>query len=419
MLQSRPSSSRAGLSLAALLVACSGQLGGDQDAATGSDAGVPSFDASAPMDGGPGWMGEPDAAVGDGGPGPDPDGGPSPDPDGGPLPEPDAGPPEPTGPLVLYMTPDGSDGRSGTALSRSVRTLTRIHEIIANLRPDRDVEVRIAPGTYRGQKVRWTYTMPDHTIRFVTSASDNTRPVFDGCLADGSCPGGTWFILASSSGQPTNLEFRYLRVTRYQTAISLNGSRATRSTSNGSNTLFGMFFDRIGNVFNPSLAYSTAAVRLVNSDDNEIINNHFVDVINSDRGSLIHAIYAAHGSDRNRIERNRFQRSTGDPVRIRDYSNGNIIRENRFIKVGTAAGYTDWYCDHDTRTDCTSPNPECPSWDNQFRDNTLDGKWNCTPLGVFEYFQDDSATGCSRPTSSSRRLRTSGNTQTSTPCSMD
>src|SRR5690606_32709985 len=127
-----------------------------------------------------------------------------------------------------------------------------------------------APGTYRGQRVRWTYTSPDHAIHFVTAAADRTRPVFDGCLANGECPGGTWFELASSAGRPTNLAFEYLRVTRYQVAISLNGNRASRSASNGHNRIFGCYFDRIGNVFAPSLRYSTAALRLVNSDDNVI-----------------------------------------------------------------------------------------------------------------------------------------------------
>ena len=335
----------------------------------------------------------------------------------------DAGPPPvdagPAGPLVLYVAPGGDDARDGSTPARAVLTLARVHAILVSMRPDRDVEVRIAPGTYHGQRVRWTYTMPDHSIRFVTSAADRTRPVFDGCLASGECPGGTWFLLASSSGRPTNLEFEYLRVTRYQTAIALNGSRESRSTSNGRNRIFGCYFDRIGNGFAPSLPYSTAALRLVNSDDNVIENNHFVDVINTTSGALIHAIYAAHGSDRNRIARNRFLRSTGDPVRIRDFSNGNVVVDNRFIRVGTAAGYTDWYCDHDTRSDCTSPLPECPSWDNQFRDNVLDGTWACRTLAVWELFQDDSATGCSRPTASSRRVRTSGNTQTATPCSME
>jgi hypothetical protein len=260
--------------------------------------------------------------------------------------------------------------------------------------------------------------MPEHRIRFMPRDDDRNRPVFDGCLASGACPGGTWLTLRHAGGEETNLHFEYIRVQRYGTAISLNGDRNAEPTSNGSNRIYGCYFDRIGNVFNASLSPSTAAVRLVNSDDNEIANNHFVDVVNATSGGLIHALYVAHMSDRNRIERNRFVRSTGDPVRLRDYSNDNVVRDNTFIQVGTTAGYTDWYCDHDARTDCTKPTAECPSWNNQFRDNTLDGSFTCDPLGVWELFQDDTTTGCAPPSATAARVRTSGNVQTPTPCSM-
>jgi hypothetical protein len=173
----------------------------------------------------------------------------------------------------------------------------------------------------------------------------------------------------------------------------------------------------IGNVFNPALDPTTAAVRLVNSDDNEIANNHFVNIINTVDAGLLHALYIAHMSDRNRILRNRFENNAGDPVRLRDFSNGNLINENRFIKAGITAAYTDWYCDHEVRTDCTKPDPECPSWDSEVRDNIFDGTYACDVLPAWHLFQDDETAGCSPPTSSSRRLSTGGNTTTAVPCS--
>lgn len=327
----------------------------------------------------------------------------------------------PDGPFVLYLAPDGDDGRDGLTEATAIRSLERAHELISNAALDRDVEVRIGLGNYYAQKVEWTYTHPDHKISFVRWPADATeRPIFDGCIsANGDCPGGTWFRLRHSGGEETNLVFHYIRVRNYGTAISLNGARNAEATSNGSNRIFGCYFEDIGNEFNPALNPSTAAVRLVNSDDNEIINNHFVNVVNTTSGGLIHAIYAAHMSDRNQILRNRFKRSTGDPVRIRDFSNDNVINENRFIQVGVYGGYTDWYCDHDVRDDCTKVGPECPSWGNQFRDNLLDGTYDCAPLGTFHYFQDDSTTGCSPPSADARRLRTSGNTQNSPPCTSE
>lgn len=328
-------------------------------------------------------------------------------------------------PLVLYLAPDGDDRRDGTTPGRAIRTLERAHAIVSAEAEPRDVEVRIAEGRYPGQTVTWTTTFADHTIAFVRADPDGDRPVFDGCTRypvvnpATDCPGGTWFRLRHSAGEETNLTFEYLRVENYGTAISFDGARNVEATSNGSNRVYGCYFSRIGNVFNEALDPSTAALRLVNSDDNVIANNHFVDVVNTRSGGLIHAIYVAHMSDRNRIERNRFQRSTGDPVRVRDYSNDNVVNENRFIRVGVEAAYTTWYCDHDARDDCTKPEPECPSWGNQFRDNTLDGTWSCASLGAFRYYLDDTTTGCSPPSADARRLRTSGNTRTDTPCAGD
>jgi len=329
--------------------------------------------------------------------------------------EPDIEEPAP-GPFSIWMASNGSDSRDGRSSAAAVKTLNRVHEILVASDPETDVEVWIAPGRYRGQQVNWTFSVPGHTVKFSRLAGEEGRPVFDGCLSANNCPGGTWFKLTRSDGAETGLIFNYLRIENYQTAISFNGSRNAESRSNGSNRIFGCYFSRIGNVFNTSLEPSTAAVRLVNSDDNEIINNHFVDIINTRSPGRLHAIYAAHMSDRNRIERNRFVNNAGDPVRFRDYSNDNIINDNTFKKSAIGAAYSEWYCDHDTRNDCTKTTPECPSWGNQFRDNHLNGNYACGTLRTFIYYQDDSASGCSPPSSGARRLRTSGNTHASTPC---
>jgi hypothetical protein len=376
-----------------------------------ADSGEPAVDAAPPAS---------DAAepVLDAAP-PAPDAAP-PVPDAAP-PVPDAAPPDPdAGPalVTIYVEPDGDDALDGATADTAVATLERVHALLSEARPDAPVDVRIGPGLYRGQRVEWRYTHPEHPIRFVRRDPEADRPVFDGCLADGDCPGGTWFTLRQSNGQLSNLEFEYLRVERYGTAISFNGDRNRVDGYNGGNRIYGCYFDRIGNVFNEDLDPSTAAVRFVNSVENEVANSHFVDVINTRSGGLIHALYIAHLSRDARIERNRFLRSTGDPVRIRDFSNGAIVRDNVFIRTGTH-GYTDWYCDHDARKDCTKPEPECPSWDGQFRDNTLDGTWDCDELGVWRLYQDDETTGCAPPREDARRVRTSGNVRTDVPCSMD
>src|SRR5690606_29185878 len=146
---------------------------GGHDGGAPVDAGTEVDASPLPEDAGSSDPGAPDAGSGD----------PAPS-DAGSSGPPDSGPPPVTGPWIIHVAPNGNDSRDGSTPAQAVRTLNRVHQLIADARPNRDVEVRIAPGTYRGQQVRWTYTMPDHSIRFVTAAVDRTRPVFDGCLAN-------------------------------------------------------------------------------------------------------------------------------------------------------------------------------------------------------------------------------------------
>ena len=321
-------------------------------------------------------------------------------------------------PLRIYLAPDGDDGNDGQSPQTAILTLLRANALLEARQPRRPVTVVIGLGTYFGQRVNWRYIMPNHGVEFTRPDGAETRPVFDGCR-DGECPGGTWFQISSSTGQPTRLTFNYLQIQHYGTAMSFNGNRNAEDASNGGNRVFGCYLSRIGNIFNANLNPSTAAIRLVNSDDNIIENTHFVDIINTRSAGLIHGVYVAHMSDRNTIERNRFLRNSGDPVRLRDFSNDNVINGNRFIRSGIEAGYTDWYCDHEARDDCTKPAPECPSWNNQFRNNQLDGNFRCDQLGTFHYFQDAETAGCAPPTPDARRLRTSGNESLAPPCQGD
>ena len=287
-----------------------------------------------------------------------------------------------TTPLIILMSPAGSDENDGLTLDTPILTLERAQQVIRVAVPkrDRDVEVRIAPGTYLNQTVIWDFTMPANSIKFMPLFNDENRPIFDG-----TDRGGTWFTLKHSDGQETNLIFHYIRVQNYQTAISLEGDRNQEATSNGSNQIYGCYFYNIGNVSAPDKKSSTAAVRLVNSDDNRIENNHFENIINLQKCGLLHAIYIAHMSDRNKILRNHFENGCGDPIRVRDFSNYNIIAENTFIRIGKEAAYSEWFCDHEQRTDCTKPTQECPSWYNEFRDNILDKNYQGEKLAVWKF----------------------------------
>jgi hypothetical protein len=304
------------------------------------------------------------------------------------------------GPLVVFMGPNGRDQNSGFTLNSPILTLKRAQDVVRDqLRSrHRDVEIRIGAGTYRNQTVRWTFTMPAHTITFMPLLDDKNRPIFDGV----STKDATWFRLDHVDGQKTNLVFHYIRVENYSTAIDFHGNRDRTQGFNSSNRMFGSYFFNIGRG-------STAAVRLFHSRNNEIINNHFVNILTGGECGELHALYLAHMSSGNQILRNRFENSCGDPIRIRDHSNDNIINENSLIRVGVNAAYTDWYCDHDERSDCTKKTAECPSWDNEFRENVLDKNFFGQRLSVFRLLQDDEAKGCKKPRPNSTRLRTSNN----------
>lgn len=312
-----------------------------------------------------------------------------------------------SGTLELFLAPDGSDANNGLSLAAPILTVARAQEIIGAEGHPGDVRIRIAPGRYHGQTVVWTYARAGRRIVFEALDPEAPLPVFDGCSKAGECSGGTWFRLNFSAGRHTNLEFRHLRFENYQTAISFNGNRNSENGFNGGNVIYGCSFYRIGNVFNPELAPSTAVIRLVNSRENIIENNDFVDAINVTGGVLLHAVYVAHLSGGNFILQNRFIDHSGDAVRVRDFSNDNVILDNIFLRAG-ADGYSEWYCDQDVRDDCTKPTPECPSWGNEFRDNRLVSGFEGGSLGTFQFHQDDTTSGCS-PTEDAVRLRTSGN----------
>jgi hypothetical protein len=312
----------------------------------------------------------------------------------------------------LFLAPDGQDRANGRNREQAVQTLERIQQILVTEKPATDVRILIAPGTYRAQQVRWSYSRPDFQIRFEPLDREADRPVFDGCREggrEGECGGGTWFTFNHSSGKPTNLVFDSLRIQNYQTAISLVGNRNNIQASNGKNIIRNCYFYRIGNLTNPRINPSTAAVRLVNSKENLIENNDFIDIINIGRESALHAIYLAHHADSNRIDNNRFINQTGDAVRVRDFSNGNIITRNKFVRAGIGGAFSEWYCDSDTRSDCTKATPECPSWENEFRDNLIGTNFQGEPLPEFVFYQKETTSGCRKPSSRAQRLITSGN----------
>jgi len=301
-------------------------------------------------------------------------------------------------PFKLFVSPSGNDKNDGLSNSVPIITLSRAQDILESYDPNQAIEIHIDQGTYYGQSVIWTYTN-GHSITFTPIDFTSERPIFDG--------GGTletWFTLNKTNGTASNLRFRYIKVQNYNTAMSFNGNRNQVSHWNSGNELYGMFFSRIGGRYSTS-SYSTAAIRFVNSRDNSISNNHFVDILNnSAEASAIHAIYFAHYSSNNIVFKNRFLRVNGDPIKIRDESNFNSISDNRFYSSGNIAFYQGWYCNKKIRDDCTKASGECPSIGNEFRKNDLYGGYTGA-IKSFNIREDDDY--CGLP--STPRLKVSGN----------
>lgn len=82
----------------------------------------------------------------------------------------------------------------------------------------------------------------------------------------------------------------------------------------------------------------------------------------------IHAVYLLHHAIDNTVSESRFVSITGDPIRVRDYSNSNHFVNDvgvndageplGFFNAGAGAFGSDWY-----------GAGECPSWLNTFKNN--------------------------------------------------
>jgi hypothetical protein len=323
----------------------------------------------------------------------------------------------------LFMNPTGDDTRDGLTEATSVKSLTRIHSLLATSKylDASHVEVRIAPGTYLGQHLTWTVTSAnDYTLTFLPSGYtyNNTnpgRPIFDGHASSTStAPADNYlFYLNKANGKPSRIRFYYLQIQNYATGgLAFVGKTETPDETNwnGYNTVFGCSFYRLGTKWGGTNGYG--GISLVNSRYNTIDNSLFVNLENAaGEGGLIHAIYMKDHANYNVITRSKFEYVSGDAIRARNESNFNKINDNiHFLRAGETAFYGDWYCDASKRTDCAVQ--ECPSWQNEFKYNELRCGYTGASLPTFFYHQGETyvPSRCTNRTASGwRRLTTASN----------
>lgn len=324
-------------------------------------------------------------------------------------------------PFVLYMSPVGSDSNTGLSASSPLKTLTKVHARLKQLKPviDTDIEIRVKfiPNTpYQNQTVKWKHVSTQYHISFMPQdyqygegySGIAGRPEFNGNGTD------DWFFDLQSSSGRSNVRFYYLKVSNYTYGgIRFYGSRKNVPAYpdwNGYNSVYGCYFYALGNKKYPGLNMGYAAIDFVNSDHNIVRNNHFVKLENKTAdASHIHGVYLAHNSSDNLIQKNKFYKITGDAVRVRNYSNRNDIQQNRILRSGIRAHYSTYR---------NSTNGECRSWENRFRYNTVSCGYNGQRISIFKFFlryQGNGATpdGPQYPDGScpaySRQLYTAGN----------
>ena len=294
--------------------------------------------------------------------------------------------------LVLYVGPEGRADASGRSPDSAIGDIQRaLDKGIAQRPKGETLELRVLPGTYTGQRLTLKSSEADGGDIAIVRDEGIQRPVFDG-----NGLAATWLTVEADKRPFRKLRVTGLEIRRYATAISFNGSRDIDERSVSDVVIRNNIFRSIGQTEVTQKAPSTAAVRLVNADRVQIVNNRFAQISNRQKCGLIHALYVAHGSTDNLIEDNNFEDSCGDAVRFRDGSSGNKVVRNAFVDAWADAPISDWYCDASSRKDCTKKTPECPSFDNEIADNRIEARKAKTPERLKAHGEDTTSL-CPRP----------------------
>lgn len=270
----------------------------------------------------------------------------------------------------VYLSPSGDDANDGSSISHPVATLPYAVQLAQNYFKHDAHEVRIfvQPGTYDSQGIIIN-TDQDFGKLSIIGMSNNPSsfPVFDGS-------GGamTWLTLKGSKGTDTGLIIQGLQIKNYFTAISLEGNRDDPRLNNSGTVIRRNIFRNIGSIASIDINQdSTAAIRLVNSKNNLIESNYFQSIRNKKSCGLLHSIYVAHFSSGNQISNNTFNDVCGSAIKLRDQSNNNIIRSNKFSHLENVPAIEEWFCDMATHKECTKKLGECPSTGNLQQGNFI------------------------------------------------
>jgi hypothetical protein len=268
----------------------------------------------------------------------------------------------------IYLSFSGNDNNDGLTAKKSVASLQRALYVANSLSLNNldKVKILVGEGVYLKQSAVTQGLSDGGVLEIRPLDANKPRPKFDG-----GGVGDTWLRIKIARGFPSKIGVYGLEIVNFETAISIDGSRNDKNMWNGENIIRNNIFMNIGQIARDGAKPSTAAIRLVNSDRNIIFRNKFINIRNSERCSLLHAIYVAHDSTDNVIESNIFDSGCGDAIRFRDSSHRNIVKDNTFRDAWDKAPVSDWYCDGGNREDCTKSAGECPSLNNVVDSNKI------------------------------------------------
>ncbi len=287
-------------------------------------------------------------------------------------------------------------------MSSPILTLAHAQQVLTRLNPAGNVTIRIKQGTYVAGAITWSFYVPGHTISFMpvnysgAGRPPGGDPVFVDPVSKGKHIGQTWFtaVLPPApsplhNGGNTGLRFYYLAIEDYTQGISFNG-QAGHSWHNATfyvqpsaglndNGVSGLTFRDIGDLFAPVPGSAGFGVILfTDSSHDDIVNNTFDDIYNSGDHDQLHALYITHFSSSSTVEKNLFENTNGEAVKVRDRSSFNNVFGNTFNATGGVAAYLDDFCDQQC-VNGASPKKyrECASYGNRFADNTIvTGTWS-------------------------------------------
>lgn len=235
---------------------------------------------------------------------------------------------ETTQTLYVHVAPDGDDEATGLSPAEPVRTLEQAQRVLDARRGDQPAEVKLAAGRYTTTGLVWSHVRPGWPTR-LTGPVGLQEAVLDG--AEGEV------VLVVRPAAPTSMA---LTVSRIKIRGAANGVRLQGADDV---TFDHVVFYRIGDVHGSGPGYAALGVEA--SARTRVLRSRFTSIEN-DRGktlTLVHGVYAAHGSTGLQVRDSRFSGVSGDPVRTRDASHDALVVDSVFEQSGTKAALSDWF----------------------------------------------------------------------------